>query len=56
MAKHLLDIVTIIFSWYLIIIEISYFYLKYAKKDIRFLNISMWKYLESPIKTLKGEM
>ena len=56
MAKHLLDIVTIIFSWYLIFIEISYFYFKYTKKDSRFLNVSMWKYLENPIKTFKGEM
>lgn len=56
MSKHLLDIVTLIFSCYLIFIEISYIYFKYSKKDVRFLNVSMWKYLECPIKTFKGEM
>lgn len=40
---------------YLIFIEISYTYLKHIKKDVRFENVGFFKYLESPVKTLKGD-
>lgn len=40
---------------YLVFIEISYTYLKFIKKDKRFEKIGLFKYLESPIKTLRGD-
>lgn len=59
MIMHFLKVVgTVlypIFLIYLFFIEISYAYFKYYKNDVRFNNIGMFKYFESPIKTLKGD-
>ena len=59
MSQHLLSViftlVYYLFLIYLIFIEISYTYLKHIKKDCRFENVGFFKYLESPIKTLKGD-
>lgn len=58
MFKHLIDVILVVgyyvFIIYFLFIEISYFYLKRIKKDYRFEKIGFFKYLESPIKTLKG--
>lgn len=58
MLKHLIDVILVVgyyaFIIYFLFIEISYFYLKRIKKDYRFEKIGFFKYLESPIKTLKG--
>lgn len=50
-----LKILNYLFMCYLIFIEISYIYLKDIKKDKRFEKVGFFKYLESPIKTLKGD-
>lgn len=40
---------------YFIFIEVTYFYFKRIKKDIRFLGVGFFKYLENPIRTLRGQ-
>lgn len=55
MAQHLLKIFYNLFLVYFFIIDTSYIWYRYIKKDKRFLNIGLFKYLESPIKTLKGD-
>lgn len=59
MLNNFLSIILSVFYYacfiYLFFIEISYFYFKIIKKDNRFVNIGLFKYLESPIKTLKGD-
>ena len=59
MSENFLSIILNVFHYacliYLFFIEISYFYLKRIKKDYRFENVGFFKYLESPIKTLKGD-
>lgn len=54
MLKEILNIITNIFCYYFFFIEITYIYFKYIKKDNRFNGVGLFKYLESPIKTLKG--
>lgn len=59
MSQHFFNVICTTFYYaclfYLIFIEISYTYLKHIKKDIRFEEIGFFKYLESPVKTLKGD-
>lgn len=59
MSQHLLSVIFTLsyyaFLIYLVFIEISYTYLKHIKKDNRFENVGFLKYLESPVKTLKGD-
>ena len=55
MAKYLIHILVYLFYIYLVFIEISFFYFKTIKKDIRFEKVGFFKYLECPIKTLKGD-
>lgn len=55
MAKHLIQILIYLFYIYLAFIEISFFYFKTIKKDIRFEKVGLFKYFESPIKTLRGD-
>lgn len=60
MSQHLLSVLgTVLYYFfivYLIFIEVSYFYFKRIKKDSRFANVGFFKYLESPVKTLKGDI
>lgn len=56
MAKFLMHILVYLFYIYLAFIEISFFYFKTIKKDIRFEKVGLFKYLECPIKTLKGDL
>lgn len=56
MAKYLIHILVYLFYIYLVFIEISFFYFKTIKKDIRFEKVGFFKYLECPIKTLKGDL
>lgn len=59
MSQHFLSVICTVgyyaFLIYLVFIEISYTYLKHIKKDSRFKNVGFFKYLESPVKTLKGD-
>lgn len=59
MAKHLITVFGTVFYYicliYLVFIEISYTYLKHIRKDKRFENVGFFKYLESPVKTLRGD-
>ena len=59
MSQHFLSVICTVgyyaFFIYLVFIEISYTYLKHIKKDSRFENVGFFKYLESPVKTLKGD-
>lgn len=55
MAKYLMQILIYLFYIYLAFIEISYFYFKTIKKDIRFEKVGFFKYLECPVKTLRGD-
>lgn len=59
MSQHFLSVICTVgyyaFLIYLVFIEISYTYLKHIKKDYRFENVGFFKYLESPVKTLKGD-
>lgn len=59
MSKQFLDLILTIcvrlFEFYLMFIEITYLYFKYKKNDERFEKVGLFKYLECPIKTLKGE-
>ena len=43
------------FIGYLWFIDLSYIYLKNIKKDVRFEKVGLFKYFESPIKTLRGD-
>ena len=43
------------FVIYMLFIEITYTYFKHIKNDCRFKNIGIFKYFESPIKTLRGD-
>lgn len=58
MIKHLIDVVLTSFYYfcliYFVFCEISYFYLKHLKDDNRLKNVGFFKYLNSPIKILKG--
>lgn len=58
MVKHLIDVILICFYYfcllYFLLCELSYFYFKHIKSDSRFKNIGFFKYLNSPIKILKG--
>ncbi len=49
-------IAIILFEIYLLTIDLSYIYFKHIKKDIRFEKVGLFKYFDSPIKTLKGKM
>lgn len=55
MAKYLMHILVYLFYIYLVFIEFSYFYFKTIKKDIRFKKVGLLKYLECPVKTLRGD-
>lgn len=50
-CKILADIALI----YLLIFECLYFYFKTYKKDVRFLNISFFKFFDCPVKTFRGD-
>lgn len=54
MAQHLFYIFYYICLGYFVAIDISYIWFKYIKKDCRFINVGLFKYLNSPIKILKG--
>ena len=53
MAQFLVTVFYYICFFYFIFIEISYIYFK-IKKDVRFENVNLFKYMNSPINTLKG--
>jgi len=53
MAKQLLHIITLLGSFYFLYIELTFMYYK-MKKDERFNGVGLFKYAESPVKTLKG--
>lgn len=53
MAQVLFNVFYYICFAYFIFIEISYMYFK-IKKDVRFENVGLFKYMNSPIKILKG--
>lgn len=59
MSKHLIDVLMTVcyygFILYMCFIEISYFYFRSIKKDIRFEKVKFFKYFECPVKTLRGE-
>ena len=43
------------FIAYLWFIDLSYIYFKTIKKDGRFEDVGLFKYIENPIKTLRGD-
>lgn len=59
MAQYFVTVFGTVFYYlcliYLVFIEISYTYLKHIKKDERFEKVGFFKYLESPVKTLRGD-
>lgn len=59
MSQHFFSVICTVgyyaFLIYFIFIQFSYIYLKHIKKDSRFEKIGFFKYLENPIKTLKGD-
>lgn len=52
----LLYFISYVFLIYFFICELTYFIMKYIKKDNRFKKVSFFRFLESPMKTLKGDM
>lgn len=54
MAQVLFNIFYYICFAYFIFVEISFMYFK-IKKDVRFEKVGLFKYMYSPIKTLKGD-
>lgn len=54
MAKHFLDVFTLLGTIYLLYIELTFIYYKIIKKDSRFEKVGFFKYAQEPIKTLKG--
>lgn len=52
---NILYFISYIFLIYVFICELIYFIMKYIKKDARFEKVSFFRFLESPIKTLKGD-
>lgn len=52
--REILAFIYQLFILYFLFIEITYFYFKRIKNDIRFKDIGFFKYLENPIKTLRG--
>lgn len=55
MFKYFFTVFYYICLIYLVFIEISYTYFKHIKQDKRFKNIGFFKYIESPVKTLRGD-
>lgn len=59
MAKHFIDIILVCFYYicliYVLFCELTYMFFKYIRKDNRFKNIGFFKYLNEPIKVLKGD-
>lgn len=59
MSEHFLNVILTVITYacliYFVFIEISYIYLKFIKKDTRFNKIGLFRYLDSPIKILKGD-
>lgn len=56
MIKHFLDIIVYLGTWYIFLIDVTYVIFKYIKRDTRFTFVSLWKYLQYPIKTFRGEL
>ena len=48
--------ISTVFVFYLYCVEVCYLIMKYIKKDLRFQNISLFKFIESPVKTFKGDL
>lgn len=50
-----LKVITYLFYFYLVVIDILYYVFKYYKNDKRFINVSFFKFFDSPIRTFKGQ-
>lgn len=50
-----LKVITYLFYFYLVVIDILYYVFKYYKKDKRFIDVSFLKFFDSPVRVFKGE-
>ena len=53
MAEHIFNIISYIFTYYFIFIDVSYITLKHISKDKRFKSVKFIDYLCSPVKSCK---